>query len=215
MTEASERNPLRLEVRSYFATPVAVVRLPDAGTLNDALRAIILAREDAAPSTDHSNRGGWQSDWDLPDWGGAAGKALFASATDLANRLTCDRAGKPAKVAWRLNAWANVNRRDHGNEFHLHPGSFWSGVYYVDDGGIAEDPDLGGELEIQDPRGAAAVMYAPMLAPNVPGGLSTGVSELIRPEAGTMILFPAWISHSVRPYRGDGVRISIAFNLSV
>ncbi len=58
-------------------------------------------------------------------------------------------------------------------------------------------------------------MYAPMLAPNVPGGLSTGVSELIRPEAGAMILFPAWLSHSARPYRGDGTRISIAFNLSV
>ena len=54
-----------------------------------------------------------------------------------------------------------------------------------------------------------------MLAPNVPGGLSTGVSELIRPEAGAMIVFPAWISHAVRPYHGDGTRISIAFNLSV
>ncbi len=42
----------------------------------------------------------------------------------------------------------------HGNEFHSHPGSFWSGVYYVDDGGIAADPALGGELEFMDPRGA-------------------------------------------------------------
>ena len=39
------------------------------------------------------------------------------------------------------------NRSGHGNEFHSHPGSFWSGVYYVDDGGIAADPSLGGELD--------------------------------------------------------------------
>jgi uncharacterized protein (TIGR02466 family) len=215
MTETGERNPIRLEVRSYFATPIAVAHLPDAGAQNEALRAIILAREGEAPSNDHSNLGGWQSDWDFQEWGGTAGQAILAAANGLADRLTCDRAGKPAKVAWKVNAWANVNRRDHGNEFHLHPGSFWSGVYYVDDGGIADNPDLGGEFEMQDPRGAAAVMYAPMLAPNVPGGLSTGVSELIRPEAGTMILFPAWMSHAVRPYHGDAIRISIAFNLSV
>jgi len=40
-----------------------------------------------------------------------------------------------------------VNRSGHGNEYHSHPGSYWSGVYYVDDGGIAADPSLGGELE--------------------------------------------------------------------
>ena len=50
--------------------------------------------------------------------------------------------------------WANVNRAGHGNEFHSHPGSFWSGVYYVDDGGIGADPSLGGELEFMDPRAA-------------------------------------------------------------
>jgi len=30
-----------------------------------------------------------------------------------------------------------------------------------------------------------------------------------------MVLFPAWMMHQVRPYRGNAERISIAFNLSV
>ena len=64
-----------------------------------------------------------------------------------------------------MNAWANVNRSGHGNEFHTHPGCFWSGTYYVDDGGIGADPSLGGEFEIQDPRGIAPAMYRPDLAP--------------------------------------------------
>ena len=50
-----------------------------------------------------------------------------------------DREGKPASVTWRANMWANINKSGHGNEFHSHPGSFWSGVYYVDDGGIGVD----------------------------------------------------------------------------
>jgi hypothetical protein len=28
-------------------------------------------------------------------------------------------------------------------------------------------------------------------------------------------LFPSWLFHQVRPYRGTGLRISIAFNLGV
>jgi hypothetical protein len=58
-------------------------------------------------------------------------------------------------------------------------------------------------------------MYAPLLAFALPGGLSAGASELIRPRAGLMILFPAWLSHAVRPYKGTRARISVAFNLSL
>jgi hypothetical protein len=28
-------------------------------------------------------------------------------------------------------------------------------------------------------------------------------------------MFPAWVMHQVRPYRGNAERISIAFNLAV
>ncbi|MBI3451913.1 MAG: hypothetical protein HY057_03610 [Rhodospirillales bacterium] len=133
----------------------------------------------------------------------------------LASRLTVDRHGRPVKIDWRINAWANINRAGHGNEFHAHPGSYWSGTYYVDDGGIATDPALGGEFEIQDPRGVGPAMYAPMLSFAMPGGQSVGANELIHPRAGAMILFPAWLSHAVRPYRGQRARISVAFNLSL
>ena len=101
------------------------------------------------------------------------------------------------------------------NEFHTHPGSYWSGTYYVDDGGIGADQSLGGEFEIQDPRGVGPAMYAPRLAFNFPGGLAVGASETLSPRAGMMIMFPSWLSHAVRPYRGSRQRISVAFNLSL
>ena len=202
-------------VRSYFATPVALVALPEADGLNAALRETVLARERETASVQHSNLGGWQSSWDFADWGGAAGEALIGAARALANSLTADRNGKPVSVAWKINSWANVNRAGHGNEFHTHPGAYWSASYYVDDGGIAADPALGGEFEIQDPRGVAPAMYAPLLAFAVPGGQSVGASELVRPVAGTLMMFPSWLSHGVRPYLGTSARISIALNLSV
>ena len=53
-------------------------------------------------------------------------------------------------------AWANVNGPGDANICHYHPGAFWSGAYYVEDGGCATDPTLGGEFEMLDPRGRGA-----------------------------------------------------------
>jgi uncharacterized protein (TIGR02466 family) len=205
----------RVQVHGACPTPLVTIELLAAARLNAELRGVILARRESQPSAQHSNLGGWQSSWDFAEWGGPPGNAVLEQAKAAANRLTADRQGRPARVEWRLNAWANVNGPGHGNEFHTHPGSFWSGTYYVDDGGAGADASLGGEFEFQDPRGVAPAMYAPQLAFNLPGGLACGASETLRPRAGLMVLFPAWLSHAVRPYRGEALRISIAFNLSI
>jgi uncharacterized protein (TIGR02466 family) len=204
-----------LEIAPLFPTPVVLFDVPDSAALNSELRATIEQREKAHPGTRHSNLGGWQSSWDMDRWGGAAAIKLLAIARNTANRVTTDRQGKPMAVTWRANMWANINRSGHANEFHSHPGSFWSGVYYVDDGGIGADASLGGELEFMDPRGPGPAMYAPNLAFGLPGGLSVGANETVPPRTGRMVLFPAWLLHQVRPYRGNAQRISIAFNLSL
>lgn len=200
-----------LQTVPMFATPCVMVELPDAAALNTELRQTIFQREKSHPGTQHSNLGGWQSDWEMDRWGGVAAIKLLAFARNAANRATMDRQGKPVALTWRANMWANINRTGHANEFHSHPGSFWSGVYYVDDGGS----NLGGELEFMDPRGPGPAMYAPHLAFAMPGGLSVGANETVPPRTGRMVLFPAWLLHQVRPYRGTAERISIAFNLSL
>jgi uncharacterized protein (TIGR02466 family) len=204
----------KIQIEPLFATPVAFAPLPNAEAVNTVLRRTILERAETHPSTAHSNLGGWQSSWDLPEWGGEEATFLLSVARQLADKFTADRTGKPAPQDWRMNAWANINRNGHGNEFHTHPGCMWSAVYYVDDGGAAEDPSLGGEFEIQDPRGVAPAMYWPEIVPAVPGGASMGASEMINPVAGTVMMFPSWVSHAVRPYTGAGTRVSIAINLS-
>ena len=198
-----------------FATPIVMLDVADAATLNVELRKVIEERQRTHPGTQHSNLGGWQSTWDMDRWGGVPAIKLLAIGRNLANRFTTDREGKPVALTWRANIWANVNRSGHGNEFHSHPGSFWSAVYYVDDGGISADASLGGELEFMDPRGPGPAMYAPQLAFAMPGGLSVGANEMVRPQTGRMVMFPAWVLHQVRPYRGAAERISIALNLSL
>lgn len=203
-----------VQVNGLFPTPVLVTKLPDSESLNGALQTIILDHEKSHPSTQHSNLGGWQSDTEFLTWGGPAAQTLLGHARALADRLTAGRDGQPVKVDWHLNAWANVNREGNGNEFHTHAGCFWSAVYYVADGGIGEDPTLGGALEFADPRGVAPAMHAPLLAYNFPGGHSGGASEAISPQAGMLVIFPSYVSHAVKPYLGKDIRISIAINFS-
>lgn len=199
-----------------FPTPILIATMPDAEALNTELRRIILAREqEGSESSERSNRGGWQSTWDMQQWGGEPIQTVLAFARAIVDEATVDRTGQHHRLTWRINCWANVNRTGHGNQLHTHPGALWSASYYVDDGGIAENPSLGGEFEIADPRGVAPVMYAPQLTFPGPDGLSLGESQRLTPRTGAMIVFPSWLQHGVCPYRGTRERISIAINFSI
>ena len=209
------KTEMKADILKLFSTPLVMAALPEAEEVNRALAKTILERAASDPGTQHSNLGGWQSTWDMESWGGAPLKKILTAARSLADSMTVSREGKPANAQWKMNCWANVNRSGEGNEFHTHPGAFWSGCYYVDDGGIGEDPSLGGAFEVQDPRGVAPAMYAPMLTFAGPGGASLGASYTLHPHSGMIILFPSWLQHQVRPYRGQRMRISIAFNLSL
>ena len=202
------------QILTLFSTPIVLLDLPDGAALSAELRATIHEQEKTHPSTQHSNLGGWQSEWDMDRWGGAAAIKLLAIARNTASKVTTNRQGQSVLLTWKANMWANINRSGHANEFHSHPASFWSAVYYVDDGGIDADPALGGELEFMDPRGPGPAMYAPHLAFGN-AGLSVGANETIRPKSGRMVMFPSWVLHQVRPYRGTAERISIALNLSL
>lgn len=198
-----------------FPTPVLIATMPDAQSLNADLKRIILEREAVSESVERSNRGGWQSSWDMHEWGGAPMRQVLNFARAIVDGATVDRTGQHRTFDWRINCWANVNRTGHSNQLHTHPGALWSASYYVDDGGIGDDASLGGEFEIADPRGVAPVMYAPQFTFPGEDGLSLGESQRLTPRAGAMIVFPSWLQHGVCPYRGRRERISIAINFSL
>lgn len=206
---------IEISVKGLFATPVAAVEVPGAAVLNTELERVILQRRSEMASVQASNAGGWHSDRDIIAWGGHPISAILDVAKGVATQMTADRHGKPVRPVWTVQAWANVNGPGDGNICHYHPGAFWSGTYYVADGGCGSDPALGGEFEMLDPRGPGPGMYAPGLKFAGEDGNSVGSGEMIRPRPGLLFLFPSWLFHQVRPYRGNGLRISIAFNLGV
>ena len=207
-----------IEIKSVFPTPLVVVDLAEAATLLPELRARILERAAAVPGVQRSNEGGWQSPGDFSAWSGLGGRAILDAAREIGDKLTWIESSSPTEasaLAWHVHAWANVNRAGHANARHIHGGAVWSGIFYVDDGGIAGGSSLGGALELWDPRGGLPLMYAPQAKLRTDGSVNAGLAELHYPKTGQLLMFPSWLPHSVEPYRGDAVRISVAFNLSL
>jgi Putative 2OG-Fe(II) oxygenase len=200
------------QTRSLFATPVCVHFLPIAAEANAELKPLVLEKAQGATGA----RGqGWRSAPDFESWGGGHANTLFRVVRDLANSLTSTRSGGRLTLEWAVQASATMRQKGDYQELGARPGAFWSGVYYVDDGyAKSDDEALGGECELADPRGALPAMVAPNLAFRVPGGLSAGQSEIIRPQSGMIILHPSWQPRGERRYDGPAQRLAIEFDLS-
>ncbi|MGB7419714.1 MAG: 2OG-Fe(II) oxygenase family protein [Erythrobacter sp.] len=203
------------ETRQLFATPFITDRLQSAEGLR-VLREIILAQQARDPAgLSISNVGGWHSGTNMIEWGGEAARALAYKAMTMADEATVNVAfDKGHRYEWMPEMWANVSRAGGANQYHTHPGSFWSAVAYIDDGYEgSNDPGLGGELQLLDPRMPMLRMTAPDLRLKGAEGQAQVDEPMVRPATGLIVLFPSWLQHSVRQFRGPGTRISVAINL--
>ncbi len=198
------------QIRSLFATPVAIHFLPVAQDVNAALRPLILER--AQPGT----RGqGWRSANDLMSWAGDPAETVLRVARDLADSLTSTRTGTRVHLEWKAEATASVRQPGEYRESDARPGAFWSGIYYVDDGyAKSDDATLGGECELADPRGPLPAMVAPQYGFRIPGGQSAGHTEIIRPQSGMIVLHPSWLMRGERRHDGEQSRVTIEFDLT-
>jgi hypothetical protein len=199
------------QIRSLFATPLAVHFLPVAQEVNQALRPLIVER--AQPGL----RGqGWRSNGDVVTWGGESLQTIFRVARDLADQLTATRGSGRVNLNWDIEAAATVRNKGEYRELAARPGALWSGVYFVDDGyAKSDDEALGGECEFADPRGPLPAMIAPQYGFRIPGGATAGLSEIVRPQSGMIVLHPSWLMRGERRHDGEQTRVTIEFDVMV
>jgi uncharacterized protein (TIGR02466 family) len=100
--------------------------------------------------------------------------------------------------------WIQEYDKPHMLEKHKHPNSWYSGAYY-----LQADPECG-PLSLHDHRPDVGIVSYPKNEEN------TDVSHRIefKPEAGLLILFPSWCTHSVIMGKENTKRISLSFNWS-
>jgi uncharacterized protein (TIGR02466 family) len=215
-SQPSTRGSSQAQAASLFETPLIIDQVAEPETLNASLREVITKRMQATEGVAISNVKGWQSQTDMLDWGGQPANELCRKIVDAVDHFTVDiRAGGSRRHGWLPEMWANVSPSGASNRHHSHPGSYWSAVYYVDDGyeGSA-DRSLGGELVLYDPRMPMVRMTAPDLRFRRPGAEPEHDEVRLRPATGRIVIFPSWLNHSVAEFRGTGTRISIAVNLT-
>jgi len=102
------------------------------------------------------------------------------------------------------NMWANINYSGGYNRPHVHPNCLFSGVYYV-----KSNPQAG-RLKIYDPRPGSQIVMPNRKEGKPPKHLWRDAN--IDPIPGRIIMFPAWLWHSVEPNQSNDLRISVSFN---
>ena len=99
--------------------------------------------------------------------------------------------------------WGNVNPHGSPHATHAHPNNYLSGVYYV------RAPAGGDAITFHEPRPQPAIISPIIKRPN-----NHNAPQINYPVAeGKLILFPAWLRHSVPPNESGEERVSIAFNI--
>ena len=194
-----------------FPTPLGIFTLPNGAELNSGLATAIRRREREQEKTVVTNNiSGWHSSWDLLEWPVPEVAALKEWIVMVVHYMvgTVTRQDR-FNASLDLYAWANINRAHCYREGHTHPYAHWSGVYYVEVGDYSGNADpRAGQIVFDDPRGAINMFPHP-------GDTDFGSCHAVRPVAGTLLVFPSWLYHSVRAFDTGAERISISFNARV
>jgi uncharacterized protein (TIGR02466 family) len=185
-----------------FVTPVWSFTPARAKELADLAAASLRSLRDADP---HASAGAtqqvWQSRDDLHE------RAEYAELVALV-----DEAGRSALALLQLacelkltGMWGNISRGASALHEHSHPNNYLSGVFY------ARMPENAGAIAFKDPRPQARILRPRAVRDNP---LNSFELEYAAAE-GTMLLFPAWLEHSVRASRSREERISVAWNMMI
>ena len=192
-------------VDEVFPTPLLRFEVGDAARLNRALLKEIAARQAAEGGVNRSNQKGWHSGRDLFDRKEPAQAELAQMLLRMMAQATQKLAPNTqfANMELLADGWINVNQRGAYNAPHDHVGSFWSGVYYVQQ---PDDVDgHSGTIEFLSP-------HKPLPGKGLIEAPITAEKMSVRPEAGTVLIFPSNLVHGVHPNDSDTDRITIAFN---
>lgn len=111
---------------------------------------------------------------------------------------------------WTLQGWYNTNRYGDHHAPHTHPNSYLSGTYYVRVPAApanVDDPRARpGCISFYDPRTGADMI-------TVGTEPDARAAHVVRPSAGTLLMWPSPVQHYVHPNLSEEHRVTISFNV--
>jgi len=186
------------EVQELFPTTIWLVDLKpaEAALFNVRLKAEIERIISPRPKVPAGSN--WQTPQDLHT---RPAFADFVKLVEMAARGVTRYLQVDQYPMMLTGCWANINPPGAYHPTHNHPNNYLSGVYYV------AVPSVGSRIQFQDPR-PLMVMPRPREFTRITANAADAESK-----EGRLLIFPAWLRHSVPANDGQTERISISFNL--
>jgi uncharacterized protein (TIGR02466 family) len=209
-----------VQVTPFFAAPFGFAQLENCAALHEPLRKLFLER--AAEGTRYANPlpltqrnpQVFESEFQLFRWPHACVRQLkefcWSHLMQMIGELNGYDAATLARMLIYSDSWFHITRRGGFFALHNHPMASWSGVYCVDPGKHDPDKRDSGLLSFVNPAVMSA-MFMDAATANIRGPYAYHIRH-VRLEPGQLVLFPSWVLHDVKPYEGEGERITVAFN---
>ncbi|NBW24961.1 MAG: hypothetical protein EBR89_05970 [Betaproteobacteria bacterium] len=208
-------------LQSLWPVPLARQRWSGADTANPVLARVFQAMRATAPNAGggfYASEDDLLNRVDLPEFTALVQfiASALQSAAQQANAGIWPPGRRPLQLQL-MGVWFQVQNGTAFHDIHTHGNCSWSGVYYVQIDPLAQrsaHPDLGA-------LNGATRFYSPMFP--LLGGAHMDMGNAfmqnatldVTPEAGELVLFPAFLPHKAMPYQGAQDRIIVSFNAQI
>jgi uncharacterized protein (TIGR02466 family) len=209
-----------VQVTPFFAVPFGFAKAEGFDAVNGQLRELFLQRAaqgerytNPRPLTQRNTQV-FESEFQIFKWPERCVQQLKEFCWHHLMQMIGELNGYDAATLGRMliysDSWFHVTRRGGFFALHNHPNASWSGVYCVDPGKHDPDKRHSGQLSFVNPTVNSA-MFMDAATANLRGAFAYNISH-VGLEPGQLVLFPSWVLHDVKPYEGEGERITVAFN---
>ncbi len=210
---------MELEVEALFSTPILRVKYPSSIGLNIELHRYFKELESKGDTfrnvtgTPTVQRNIFESEMNLFSHKEPCVQELrsFMLGTIFSMIKALKSENDSSDYSKLINhTWFHITRDRGYVGPHNHPMAAWSAVYYVSSGEIDTSYPDSGCIRFFNPNQSLGLYRDPSNS-NLKLPFSNGM-RVLKPEAGTLIVFPSYLSHEVAPFYGEGERVCVATN---
>ena len=204
-----KEKPMNVSMTSLFGTPVMQIKLDlDLEKLTEF--SFQIQKKDKK-GVQHTTRGGWQSNNVTEE----NHEEFIRLKKEINQYLQIYHSEVFGSMEFKENIMQgldniliNINEKYHYNEWHLHPHSTLSGVYYIKHDGSQE----GGDILFKHPNSDyMRLAHWPQGVIEIPNEITSEIIDIV-PKSNMLLIFPSWLEHKVEANLKNNSSISISFN---
>ena len=195
------------QIYKLFPTPVFHFKLENYQELNIELESYILdLKKKDKDGQRKSNYGGWHSRF-FDQKNHKTPKKFASIIQNFLKKIFTDEMGweyNPDKIKITV-MWSIINKKGSFNIQHNHPNAYLSAAYYV------KVPKNSGNIKFLDPKVQKNIRY-----PKIKNYTDVSAAMVeITPKEGDLLIFPAYLYHSVGENLSEHDRIIVSFNVDI